>query len=66
MSLVGQNLAELRRNQSKGSFSQSTYLRLGFQIIDSIESIHDSGFLHRDVKPVRISLHLLILSKLEL
>lgn len=52
MSLVGQNLAELRRNQAKGLFTQSTYLRLGIQIIECIRSIHDCGFLHRDVKPV--------------
>lgn len=52
MSLVGQNLAELRRSQPKGLFTQSTYLRLGVQIIECIRAIHDCGFLHRDVKPV--------------
>lgn len=54
MSLQGSNLAELRRSQAKGVFSQSTMLRLGFQILKSIKAIHDAGFLHRDVKPVRI------------
>jgi len=29
----------------------STTLRLGFQILKGIESIHEVGFLHRDVKP---------------
>ena len=52
MSLVGPNLAELRRSQPKGLFTQSTYLRLGIQIIECIRAIHDCGFLHRDVKPV--------------
>lgn len=52
MSLQGSNLAELRRSQPKGVFSQSTMLRLGFQILRSIKAIHEAGFLHRDIKPV--------------
>lgn len=31
----------------------STTLRLGKQILESIEAIHSVGFLHRDIKPVR-------------
>ena len=54
MSLQGSNLAELRRSQPKGVFSQSTMLRLGFQILRSIRAIHEAGFLHRDIKPVRV------------
>ena len=45
------NLAELRRAQIRGSFSLSTTLRLGYQILKGIEAIHEVGFLHRDVKP---------------
>ncbi|XP_062607865.1 rho-associated protein kinase 2-like isoform X2 [Saccostrea cucullata] len=51
MTLQGKNLAELRRSQSRGCFSLSTTLRLGAQILKAIESIHEVGFLHRDVKP---------------
>lgn len=51
MSLQGSNLAELRRSQPKGVFSQSTMLRLGFQILRSLKAIHEAGFLHRDIKP---------------
>ncbi|XP_071962155.1 uncharacterized protein [Antedon mediterranea] len=51
MSLQGLNLAELRRSQSRGTFTISTTLRLGKQILEAIESIHDVGFLHRDIKP---------------
>ncbi|XP_047132128.1 rho-associated protein kinase 2 isoform X1 [Hydra vulgaris] len=51
MSLVGQNLAELRRSQTRGVFSMGTMLRLGIQVLNGIEAIHDCGFLHRDVKP---------------
>ncbi|KAG9481382.1 hypothetical protein GDO78_010560 [Eleutherodactylus coqui] len=47
----GRNLADLRRSQSRGTFSVSTMLRLGRQILEAIESIHSVGFLHRDIKP---------------
>lgn len=51
MQLQGKNLAELRRSQPRGAFSLSTTLRLGLQILRAIQSIHEVGFLHRDVKP---------------
>ncbi|NXM33682.1 TTBK2 kinase, partial [Oxyruncus cristatus] len=51
MQLQGRNLADLRRSQSRGTFTISTTLRLGKQILESIESIHSVGFLHRDIKP---------------
>ncbi|XP_068110244.1 tau-tubulin kinase 2 isoform X2 [Hyperolius riggenbachi] len=51
MQLQGRNLADLRRSQSRGTFSISTMLRLGKQILEAIESIHSVGFLHRDIKP---------------
>ncbi|XP_026088778.1 tau-tubulin kinase 2-like [Carassius auratus] len=51
MELQGKNLADLRRNMSCGTFSFSTSLRLGRQILEAIESIHSVGFLHRDIKP---------------
>ncbi|KAI4880542.1 hypothetical protein NFI96_018569, partial [Prochilodus magdalenae] len=51
MELQGRNLADLRRTMSHGTFSVSTTLRLGRQILEAIESIHSVGFLHRDIKP---------------
>ena len=53
-SLQGRNLADLRRSQPRGTFTLSTTLRLGKQILESIEAIHSVGFLHRDIKPVRV------------
>ncbi|MGH0125707.1 UNVERIFIED_CONTAM: hypothetical protein FKN15_046032 [Acipenser sinensis] len=51
MQLQGRNLADLRRSQPRGTFTMSTSLRLGKQILESIEAIHSVGFLHRDIKP---------------
>uniref|UniRef100_A0A8C6MCK8 Tau tubulin kinase 2b n=1 Tax=Nothobranchius furzeri TaxID=105023 RepID=A0A8C6MCK8_NOTFU len=52
MELQGRNLADLRRTMTRGTFSVSTTLRLGKQMLEAIESIHSVGFLHRDIKPV--------------
>ncbi|XP_034555280.1 tau-tubulin kinase 2b isoform X2 [Notolabrus celidotus] len=51
MELQGRNLADLRRTMTRATFSVSTTLRLGKQILEAIESIHSVGFLHRDIKP---------------
>lgn len=56
MQLQGKNLAELRRAQPRGTFSLSTTLRLGLQMLKAIESIHSVGFLHRDIKPSNFSI----------
>lgn len=55
----GRNLADLRRSQPRGTFTMSTTLRLGKQILESIEAIHSVGFLHRDIKPVGHHAHVL-------
>ncbi|XP_063688786.1 probable serine/threonine-protein kinase DDB_G0292354 isoform X3 [Bolinopsis microptera] len=51
MSLVGRNLADLRRSMPQGCFSLSTALRLTVQMLAGIKAIHTVGFLHRDIKP---------------
>ncbi|KFD57368.1 hypothetical protein M513_01879 [Trichuris suis] len=58
MSLQGRNLADLRRETPRQCFSISTGVRLALQVLKAIEDIHSVGFLHRDIKPNRNSLHL--------
>ncbi|VIO97731.1 Uncharacterized protein BM_BM8766 [Brugia malayi] len=56
MSLQGKNLADLRRESPKQSFSLSTAIRIGLQILNAIREIHSIGFLHRDIKPSNFAL----------
>lgn len=56
MTLQGRNLADIRRSMKRGCFSISSTMRIGIQILDSIEAIHSVGFLHRDIKPSNFAL----------
>lgn len=56
MNLLGPNLSELRKRQSHQTFSMSTTLRLGIQILDALQALHNCGFLHRDLKPSNIAI----------
>ncbi|XP_077408077.1 tau-tubulin kinase 2b [Vanacampus margaritifer] len=56
MELQGRNLADLRRSRARGTFSVSTTLQLGKQILLGIENIHSVGFLHRDIKPANFAM----------
>ena len=38
----------------QGKFSMVTAMRLGVQMLESIEGMHEMGFLHRDIKPVSL------------
>ncbi|XP_035214642.1 uncharacterized protein LOC118188338 isoform X2 [Stegodyphus dumicola] len=51
MELQGPNLSELKHSQPSNCFSLSTTLRVGHQILQAIEYLHDAGFVHRDIKP---------------
>ena len=56
MNLLGPNLSELRKRQSHQTFSMSTTLRLGIQILNALQALHNCGFLHRDLKPSNIAI----------
>ena len=51
MQLLGENLAELRKRQPKSMFTIPTVCRLAIDMVMALQSIHDLGILHRDVKP---------------
>eukprot|EP01087_Luapelamoeba_hula_P019133 TRINITY_DN6297_c0_g1_i3.p1 TRINITY_DN6297_c0_g1~~TRINITY_DN6297_c0_g1_i3.p1 ORF type:complete len:863 (+),score=103.72 TRINITY_DN6297_c0_g1_i3:290-2878(+) len=51
MELLGSNLSELRRKQTNQKFSMLTTCKLGVQMLRAIQSVHELGFLHRDIKP---------------
>ena len=51
MQLLGDNLLRLRRQQRKLRFGLSTVLRFGVAALKCLQVMHESGFIHRDVKP---------------
>ncbi|CAH8633750.1 unnamed protein product [Schistosoma rodhaini] len=51
MTLQGKNLSEIRRTLPGAIFTLGTAFRLIKQCITALKSLHDAGFLHRDVKP---------------
>ncbi|KAF2076492.1 hypothetical protein CYY_002232 [Polysphondylium violaceum] len=58
MELLGENLSDLRRRQVDGKFSMATTLKLGIQMIQSLEAVHDLGYIHRDIKPSNFAIGL--------
>ncbi|KAJ6227309.1 tau-tubulin kinase 1 [Anaeramoeba flamelloides] len=58
MELLGSNLSSLRKKQPQRRFSLATTLKLGIQMISSIEDVHEVGFIHRDIKASNFSLRI--------
>jgi len=54
MPLLGDNLGNLRRKAADHRFSLRTTMQLGMQMLRAIKEVHDAGYLHRDIKPVRL------------
>jgi serine/threonine protein kinase len=51
MELCGPSFSTLRRFLPTHSFTTSTILRVGYEMLRAIESFHSFGIIHRDIKP---------------
>lgn len=50
MELLGDNLERIFLNNNK-TFTMSTILKLGLDITTLLENMHNTGYIHRDIKP---------------
>ena len=50
MPLCGKTLSDLRKRCDGQRLSHGTTLRLGYQMVEAVEFLHRTGFLHRDIK----------------
>ena len=57
MSLLNQNLSEERRGREDQKFSVAESCRLCGEMLDALQTMHEVGFIHRDVKPVTAATH---------
>jgi serine/threonine protein kinase len=53
--LLGPSLTDMIKKQ--GKVSLQTIVKLGIQMIDILQGIHDKGMIHRDLKPDNLLLH---------
>ncbi|GIY43617.1 tau-tubulin kinase 2 [Caerostris darwini] len=51
MELLGMNLRDLKKKQPDKKFEILDVLHMGKMMLKSIESLHQAGYLHRDIKP---------------
>ena len=51
MSLLGMNLEQLTRQQQKKGLEVSEVIRIGLQILERVEKLHEYGLVHWDIKP---------------
>ena len=54
MTLLGENISELRRATALKRLSLRTVVLLGVQMVDAIRQLHEAGFIHRDIKPSNV------------
>ena len=51
MPLLGENLYTRRANTQGGMLPAQTVYRYGVQMVRALQSVHQAGYIHRDVKP---------------
>ncbi|GMS90411.1 hypothetical protein PENTCL1PPCAC_12586, partial [Pristionchus entomophagus] len=56
MSLLGTELADLRRRCPGRRMAHSSVLRIAIQAVEGIEDMHKAGFIHRDLKPTNLAM----------
>lgn len=49
MELLGKNVANFKKN--KQDYNNIIALDVLIQMLDSIQALHDRGYIHRDIKP---------------
>ena len=53
MDCLGPDIATL---SSQRKFSEKTVLKIGIQLLDRVEAMHERGILHKDIKPPNIAI----------
>lgn len=51
MQLLGPSVMELKKKTTEDRFSIGTAVRIADQMVCALQSLHDIGYVHRDVKP---------------
>ena len=54
MELLGPSVSTIMKQQPNSVLDLGTAMRASYHILKSIESFHDMGFIHRDIKPGNI------------
>eukprot|EP01059_Diplonema_ambulator_P008043 TRINITY_DN17571_c0_g2_i1.p1 TRINITY_DN17571_c0_g2~~TRINITY_DN17571_c0_g2_i1.p1 ORF type:complete len:576 (+),score=105.96 TRINITY_DN17571_c0_g2_i1:67-1728(+) len=51
MERLGGDIAEIKKKTHKQTFEVATTIRLGLQMLESIQGVHEQHYIHRDIKP---------------